>query len=93
MMLDRHLCHAEGCKEPVPPAMLMCYSHWRMVPVELKHGVWETYREGQEIDKRPSAAYLAAARAAIEAVARKEGIPNKPTKSSKSASNGQQSFF
>lgn len=68
--MSRHVCHAYGCTTPVPPKMLMCPPHWRMVPQALKNAVWRYYRPGQEIDKKPSRQYLAAASAAIEAVAR-----------------------
>lgn len=68
-----HTCHAEGCRAEVPPRLLMCLRHWRMVPVRLQREVWRTYRKGQEIDKCPSEDYLVAQRAAVEAVAQKEG--------------------
>lgn len=68
-----HLCHAVGCKVNVPPKMLMCLRHWRMVPKALQAQVWATYRPGQEIDKRPTQEYLTASNAAIDAVAKKEG--------------------
>lgn len=64
-----HLCHAKGCQVAVPPARFMCWRHWHQVPEALRKQIWITYRRGQEIDKRPSASYLAAAAAAIEAVA------------------------
>lgn len=67
-----HVCHADGCKVAVPPSMLMCLRHWRMVPRALQSAVWRTYRNGQEIDKRPSPAYMIARRAAVQAVAEKE---------------------
>jgi hypothetical protein len=44
-----------------------------MVSPDLRRAVWRYYREGQEIDKQPSAEYLEAQRAAIEAVAALEG--------------------
>lgn len=68
----RHTCHARGCDEPVPPRLLMCRAHWRMVPKRLKDAVWQHYRRGQEVDKRPTVSYLDAAGAAIKAVAAKE---------------------
>jgi hypothetical protein len=43
-----------------------------MVPAPLQAGVWATYRPGQEVDKKPTRAYLDAADAAIAAVAAKE---------------------
>lgn len=56
----------------MPPRMLMCRKHWRMVPSRLQDAVWATYRPGQERDKDPTDDYLDAARAAIDAVAEKE---------------------
>ena len=67
-----HTCHARGCSVPVPEKMLMCLRHWRMVPRELKAGVWMHYRPKQEILKDPTPKYLEAARAAIQAVAERE---------------------
>lgn len=67
-----HRCHAEGCTQNVAPRLLMCYRHWCMVPKRLQDAVWANYRQGQEVDKRPSEAYLAAARAAVTAVRNKE---------------------
>jgi hypothetical protein len=68
-----HRCHATGCDKAVPPRLLMCKAHWYMVPPELRARVWFTYRPGQETDKDPSPEYLEAMRAAIDAVAKKEG--------------------
>lgn len=64
-----HRCHARSCTVVVPPSMLMCLKHWRMVPYKLQQNVWKTYRPGQEKTKDPSEAYLDAADAAIKAVA------------------------
>lgn len=71
--LSAHYCHAEGCRAQVPPRMHMCRSHWFSLPKRLRDAVWATYRPGQENRKDPSPAYLAAAHAAIEWVAVKEG--------------------
>ena len=68
-----HHCHATGCRRAVAPEMLMCRRHWFMVPAPLRAWVLETYRDGQCDDWRPSAAYCAAAAAAVTAVARQEG--------------------
>jgi hypothetical protein len=70
-----HRCHADGCAVPVPPKMLMCRHHWYMVPKILRDWVWATYRSGQEIDKQPSAEYMDAHRAAVNAVAAAEARP------------------
>lgn len=68
-----HRCHADGCRLEVPPHMLMCATHWRMVPMVLRKNVWRTYVEGQEIRKDPTPEYLEAAQAAIDYVASCEG--------------------
>jgi hypothetical protein len=70
-----HHCHATGCEVSVPPKKLMCRRHWRMVPRDMQNAVWRHYRAGQEIDKRPSGAYLRAMLDAIKAVALLEGQP------------------
>lgn len=69
-----HTCHARGCDAPCEPRYLMCGRHWRMVPESIAAEVWRTYRPGQEVDKRPSAAWVRAADAAIGAVALVEGV-------------------
>lgn len=74
--MSKHFCHAIGCKTEVLPRLLMCGRHWRMVSKRSQDEVWRYYRNGQEIDKRPSREYLAAARQATTEVARKES--NKP---------------
>lgn len=73
-----HHCHAKDCTLETAPRLLMCPRHWGMVPKDLQRRVWATYRDGQEQDKKPSADYLAAARAAINAVALKESKATAP---------------
>lgn len=68
-----HRCHARGCTTPVPPRLLMCARHWRMVPKDLQQRVWAHCRPGQEVTKDPTREYLEVAQAAIRAVALKEG--------------------
>lgn len=72
-MEQRHECHAEDCRLACKPEHLMCPRHWKMVPREIQRRVWANYRPGQCDDKRPSEAWLRAARAAIAAVKRHEG--------------------
>ncbi len=67
-----HTCHAIGCKRVVPPRMLMCLTHWRMVPAAFQVRVRATYRRGQEVRKDPTPEYLDAAAWAIAAVAEQE---------------------
>lgn len=72
--MSKHVCHAEGCEIPVPPRMLMCRRHWRQVPRLIQAQIWRYYRPGQEIDKRPSAEYLRAMKAAIDAVKQRNAV-------------------
>ncbi len=67
--MTAHTCHAPGCQRAVPPRMFACRGHWFSLPKRLRDAIWATYRPGQEADKRPSAAYLAAAQAAVNYLA------------------------
>lgn len=73
MTLGGHHCHAEACRTTVPPRMLMCATHWRMVPKKDRDLVWTLYRPGQEISKDPTMEYLAHVMYCIDVVAKKEG--------------------
>jgi hypothetical protein len=53
--------------------MLMCRKHWFMVPSKLRSEVWRTYQDGQCDTFDPTSAYCQAAKAAVVAVAEKEG--------------------
>ncbi len=74
-MANTHHCHAVDCTQAVPPRMHMCLRHWRMVPKALQNLIWHHYREGQEIDKKPTAEYIATAFVSISTVALAEGKP------------------
>lgn len=65
----KHTCHAQGCEKVVPEKMFMCSTHWFMVNKGLRDRIWVAYRVGQEVDKKPSAEYLATAKKCIDAVA------------------------
>lgn len=69
-----HYCHAKGCKVRIPPSMFMHKRHWYMLPKAMRDAIWDTYVPGQEFRKNPSEAYLAAARTAIDYIAKKEGL-------------------
>lgn len=71
-METKHTCHAKGCCVQVPPKMLMCFKHWKMVPLVLQREIWRYYVPGQEIRKDPTPEYLTAMRRAIEAVEARE---------------------
>lgn len=62
-----HTCHAIACDAEVPPSMLMCRRHWFQVPYGLRRSVWIQYEKG--ITKK----YCEVAKAAVIAVAEKEG--------------------
>jgi hypothetical protein len=70
-----HHCHAIGCVIRCKPEYLMCAAHWRMVPSGMQGRVYAAYRPGQCDDMSPSARWVAAAKEAIAAVARREGVP------------------
>ena len=56
-----HTCHWPGCSVAVPPKLWGCKEHWFKLPRSLRMKIWAYYRPGQEIDKRVSDEYLAAA--------------------------------
>jgi hypothetical protein len=61
--MSGHTCHWPGCKAQVPPKLWGCAMHWYRLPPHLRARIWKTYRQGQEIDKRPSEEYIEAAKA------------------------------
>lgn len=63
-----HHCHARRCQTPVPPRIMMCDRHWRMVPSDLQDRIYKAYRPGQERDKEPSMHYIDLAFEAIDHV-------------------------
>lgn len=50
----------------MPPRLWGCRPHWFALPDDIRREIWKAYRPGQEIDKNPSAEYLAAAQRAQE---------------------------
>ncbi len=59
-----HGCHWPGCDKQVPPAKWGCARHWFMLPKRIRDKMWAAYRPGQEIDMKPSRAYVEVAREA-----------------------------
>lgn len=57
-----HTCHWPGCEVAVPPKLWGCKRHWYALPARLRADILRHYRPGQEIDKRPSAEYVAVAK-------------------------------
>lgn len=41
--VESHACSVAGCGTEIPRAMLMCHSHWRMVPAALRRRVLDAY--------------------------------------------------
>jgi len=68
-----HTCHAIGCDRYVPPTTFMCRQHWFSLPIKMRNRIWATYRPGQCDTLDPSPAYCETAKAAVVAVAEKEG--------------------
>lgn len=60
-----HECPATACTREIRIDMLMCRSHWYMVPPPLRNAVWAAWQEGAGAG---TAAHNAALRAAIKAV-------------------------
>lgn len=77
---SNHKCHAYACNSNVPPRMLMCAKHWRIVPKATQNRVWATYQPGQERRMDPSHAYLNAAAEAVRLVAAWEGHDDETVK-------------
>lgn len=69
-----HVCHARSCNKKIPPKLLMCLPHWKMVPADLQRRVWAAYVPGQEVRKNPTSEYLDVMKLAIAAVAAREGL-------------------
>jgi hypothetical protein len=66
----QHHCHWPGCTRQVPPAMWGCRPHWYSLPITLRNAIWKAYVPGQERTGTPNRAYIEAARAAQEWIAR-----------------------
>jgi hypothetical protein len=67
--MAKHTCHWPGCTKVVAPKFWGCTDHWYRLPAALRKRIWQTYRPGQEIDKKPSQAYVNAARAVQDWIA------------------------
>ena len=63
-----HECPVMGCTRAVSAGMLMCRSHWHMVPKALQRAVWAAWGDGLGAG---SLAHTRAITAAISAVNRK----------------------
>ena len=59
--MAHHTCHWPGCGKTVPPRLWGCKAHWFALPAQLRNLINANYVPGQEITKKPSREYLAAA--------------------------------
>ena len=69
-----HACHALGCNFPVPPELFMCFKHWTMIPEHLQKAIKKHYRHGQCKDRKPSQAWIEAAKWAMNVVKNTEDL-------------------
>jgi hypothetical protein len=60
-----HTCHAPDCNTEVPPKMFMCKKHWFTLRKPIRDAIWQEYRSGQEVSKKPTFRYLAVQQLAI----------------------------
>jgi hypothetical protein len=72
MEILMHKCHAIDCEVQIAPKLLMCLKHWKMLPKKTQISIWNEYRPGQEVDKKPSFKYLAIQQLAVGEVASQE---------------------
>ena len=70
---DRRRCAAIGCDERIPPQLLFCSPHWKLISRDVRQRVIRHYQIGQERRGDASPEYRAAAREAIRQVAELEG--------------------
>lgn len=61
-----HTCPAIGCSRVVKDQYLMCASHWRLVPREIRGKIWSYV-------KKDRARYFEAVKEAVNEVAYREG--------------------
>lgn len=66
-----HNCKATGCQKQIPLNLLMCMTHWRMVPAPLAREVNRTWQIRDRGEAR-TLAYQAAVTAAVAAVEAKQ---------------------
>jgi hypothetical protein len=68
-LIKKRVCCA--CNKELITRLPLCHGHWKHVPGHLKTAILVNYREGQHIDKKPSAAYKAAKEAALKEISAK----------------------
>lgn len=66
-----HNCAATLCQKQIPLNLLMCMTHWRMVPAPLARAVMDAWR-WRDRGNAQTLAYQAAVAAAVAAVQAKQ---------------------
>ena len=65
-----HKCPINGCPRKVPQHLLMCATHWRLVPKDLQREVYSAFDDGLGAGTEE---HVHACRRAIDAVNESEG--------------------
>jgi hypothetical protein len=73
--MSTHRCHAPGCKSPVVPELPFCLAHWRRCPSNLQFALWRCWYPAHEVARKLSAEGANVMRRAVDAIARREGLP------------------
>ena len=63
--MTAHECPAAGCDRKIGYGLLMCRSHWYMVPKSIRDTVWKAWEHGEGAG---TPGHSAAIRAAIKSV-------------------------
>lgn len=70
-----HKCPAAGCPGEVRTEMLMCRTHWYMVPQAIRAAVWNAWQDGAGAGTAQHAAAITAAiRSVNEKLARARDV-------------------
>lgn len=67
-MVKTRKCSCATCDATIAGFLLMCQTHWMMVPSGLRQKVQEAYREGRELRIHPTQKYIDARDAAVAVV-------------------------
>ncbi len=68
-----HHCHAIECSIDIPPRMLFCRQHWGGLTKSAQRAVWDSYEDGQEINKDFSGKYAVVQSIAVALAALDDG--------------------
>lgn len=66
-------CLYPGCCLPMEPHLLMCETHWELLPTALCYKLWRFYEVGVEVEPELCARFVEALRAAISHIRAEQG--------------------